>query len=127
MQLPDVNLDAIPDLALRQLVAQLRNLIEAQAAEIAALRAENQQLRDALARLKGSSGKPAIKPSVQPPLPDYASEVERQIRTPRGKSKKNATLTVTREERCVVDQATLPPDARFNGTRAVLVQDLVTL
>jgi len=73
MQLPDVNLDAIPDLALRQLVAQLLNLIEAQAAEIAALRAENQQLRDELARLKGSSGKPAIKPSVQPPPPDHAA------------------------------------------------------
>jgi len=124
MQLPDVNLETIPDLATRQSVAQFLNLIEAQAAEIAALRVENQQLRDELARLKGGSGKPNITPSV--PLPaDHSSEAERQTRTPRGKPKKNATLTVTREERCVVDPATLPAGARFNGTRATIVQDLV--
>ena len=124
MQLPDVNLDALTDLATRQLVAQLLNLIEAQAAEIATLRLEVQQLRDELARLKGSSGKPDIKPSVPPPA-DHSSEQERHTRTPRGKPSKNATFTVTREERCVVDPATLPADARFNGTRETIVQDLV--
>jgi hypothetical protein len=45
----------------------LPNIIEAQAAEIAALQAENQQLRDENARLKGGSGKPNI--SVVPSLP----------------------------------------------------------
>ncbi len=35
------------------------------------------------------------------------------------------TLAVTREERCVVDPASLPADARFNGTRDPIVQDLV--
>jgi len=124
MQLPDVNLDALPDLATRQLAAQLLNLIEAQAAEIAALRVENQQLRDELARLKGGSGKPTITPPVQSPA-DHSSEAERQTRTPRGKPTKNVTLTVTREERCVVDPATLPAGARFNGTRETIVQDLV--
>jgi len=124
MQLPDVNLETIPDLATRQSVAQFLNLIEAQATEIAVLRAENQQLRDELARLKGSSGKPNITPSVPPPA-NHSSEAERQTRTPRGKPKKNATLTITREERCVVDPATLPADARFNGTRETIVQHLV--
>jgi len=124
MQLPDGNLETIPDLATRQRVAQFLNLIEAQATEIAVLRAENQQLRDELARLKGSSGKPNITPSVPPPA-NHASEAERQTRTPRGKPKKNATLTITREERCVVDPATLPADARFNGTRETIVQHLV--
>lgn len=123
MQLPDTNVDAISDLDLREAVRQLLNVIEAQAAEIAALRAENQQLRDENARLKGGSGKPNIKPSVPPPA-DHSSEAERHTRTPRGKPKKNETLTVTREERCVLDPTTLPPDARFNGTRATIVQNL---
>ena len=100
------------------------NVIEAQAAEIAALRAENQQLRDENARLKGGSSKPNIKPSVPPPS-DHSSEAERHTRTPRGKPKKNETLVVTREERCVVDPATLPPGARFNGTRETIAQNLI--
>jgi hypothetical protein len=124
MQIPDINLDAIPDLATRQIMVQLLNLIEAQAAEIATLRAENQQLRDELARLKGGSGKPDIKPSVPPPSRDHSSEAERQVRTPRGKPKKHCTLTVTREQRCVVDPATLPPDAVRHGTTAVIAQHL---
>jgi hypothetical protein len=125
MQLPDINLDAISDPATREAVRQLLNIIEAQAAEIATLRAENQQLRDENARLKGGSGKPNIKPSVPAPPADHSSEAERQTRTPRGKPKKNATLTVTREQRCVVDPATLPSDARFNGTRETIAQDLI--
>ena len=124
MQLPDVNLDAISDLEIREAVRQLLNSIEAQATEIAAVRAENQQLRDALARLRGGSEKPNIKPSVPPPA-DHSSEAERHTRTPRGKPRKNETLTVTREARCVLDPATLPAGARFNGTRETIVQNLV--
>jgi hypothetical protein len=124
MQLPEINLDAISDLATREVVRQLLNIIEAQAAEIATLRAENQQLRDENARLKGGSGKPKITPSVPPPT-DHSSEAERHTRTPRGKPKKNQTLTVTREERRVVDPALLPPDARFNGMRETIVQNLI--
>jgi Transposase IS66 family len=124
MQLPDVNLDAISDPATREVVQQLLNIIEALAAENATLRAENQQLRDENARLKGGSGKPKIKPSV-PPSTDHSSEAERQTRTPRGKPKKNEILTVTREEHCAVDPTTLPQDARFNGTRETIAQNLI--
>lgn len=123
MQLPDVHLDAISDPATREVVQQLLNIIEALAAENATLRAENQQLRDENARLKGGSGKPKIKPSVPPT--DHSSEAERHTRTPRGKPKKNQTLSVTREERRVVDPALLPPDARFNGTRETIAQNLI--
>jgi hypothetical protein len=124
MPIPDINPDTITDLATRQIVIQLLNLIEALAAENAALRVENQQLRDEVARLKGGSGKPDLKPSVKPVPHDHSSEAERQTRTPRGKPKKNATLTVTHEEHCVVDPATLPPDAVRHGTRATIVQRL---
>jgi len=125
MQLPDVNLDAISDLEIREAFRQLLNHIEAQAAEIATLRAENQQLRDENAQLKGGSAKPTIKPSVKPSPTDHSSEAERHTPTPRGKPKKNQTLTVTREERRTVDPATLPPGARFNGTRETIAQNLI--
>lgn len=125
MQIPDVNFDAIPDPATRQLVGLLLNLIETLAAENAALRLENQQLRDELARLKGGSGKPDIKPPVRPTRTDHSSEAERRTRTPRGKPKKHATLLVTRDWPCPLDPATLPPDAVRHATEETLVQDLV--
>lgn len=88
MQLPDVNLDAISDPAIREVVQQLLNIIETLAAENVALRLEVQQLRDENARLKGGSGKPDIKPSVQPPATDHSSEAERQTRTPAASPRK---------------------------------------
>ena len=125
MQIPDINLEAIPDPATRQLVGQFLNLIEVLVAENTAQRTEIPQLRDENARLKGGSAKPEIKPPVPPAAPDHSSELERRTRTPRGKPKKNATLTVTREQRCVVDPTTLPPEAIRHGTTEVIIQDLV--
>ena len=125
MQIPDVNLDGIPDLATRQSVAQLLNLIETLAAENAALRVQVQHLRDENARLKGGSAKPDVKPPVPPASPDHSSEAERRTPTPRGKAKKNASLTITRAQRCVVDPAILPPDAIRHTTAEVIVQDLL--
>ena len=125
MQIPDINLDAITDPTTRQIVGQLLNLIETLAAENAALRVEVQQLRDENARLKGGSAKPDVKPPLPPAPPDHSSEAERRTPTPRSKPKKNATLTVTREQHCVVDPATLPAEAIRHDTAEVLVQDLV--
>ena len=122
MQLPDINLDAIANPAARQLIGQLLNAIEALASENTVLRAENQVLRDEIARLKGGSGKPQI-PAPAPI--NHSSEAERQTRTPRGKAHKNQQLVVTREHPCAVDPATLPSDAVRHGTTDVLVQDLV--
>lgn len=124
--LPDVNLEALPDLATRHLVGQLLNLIETLAADNAALRQQLQHLRDENARLKGASAKPDLKPPTPPaPPPDHSSEVERRTRRPHGKTKKNASLTVTREQPCTVDPARLPPDAIRHGTTEVIVQDLL--
>jgi regulator of replication initiation timing len=125
MQLPEINLDTITDPAARQLIGQLLNCIEAMHTELLTLRTENQHLRDENARLKGGSGKPDIKSSTPAPTTDHSSEAERRTRTPRGKPKKNALLVVTREQPCVVDPATLPPEAVRHGTSEVLVQDLL--
>ena len=126
MQLPDLNLDAITDPAARQVIGQLLNLIETLVAEKQALRTENQQLRDALARLQGGSGKPDIKPSTAPAPPtDHSAEQERRTPKPRQKGRKLGLLVPTRTERGVVDPALLPPDAIRSGTTAVIVQDLI--
>ncbi len=85
MQLPDVRLEAIRDPATRQIVAELLNAIETLAAENAALRADNQRLRDEIARLKGVSPKPDVKPPAAPAPSDHSSEQkERRVQTPRG-------------------------------------------
>lgn len=124
MQLPDIQLDTILDSTIRQAVAQLLNLLEQFVAENQALRTEIQVLRDENARLKGGSGKPDIKPNLPPPSADHSSEAERRTPTPRGKPHKNRQLLVTREQPCVVDPTTLPPEAVRHGTCEVLVQDL---
>ncbi len=126
MQIPDVNLDAITDPATRQVIGQLLNLIETLVAENQALRAENQQLRDENARLKGGSGKPDVKPPTSStPTPDHSSERERHTPKPRRKGRKLDILAPTRTQRCVVDPATLPPDAIRHGTTEVTIQDLL--
>ncbi len=51
--LDDLDLDALADPAARRLVERLLNVVEDQATQIAALKAEVQHLRDEIARLKG--------------------------------------------------------------------------
>jgi hypothetical protein len=126
MQIPDVNLDTITDPAARQVIEQLLNLLETLSAENQALRAENQKLRDELARLKGGSGKPDVKPRTPPaPSHDHSSERERHTPKPRQKGRKLDILLPTRTERCLLDPATLPPDAIRHDTTEVIVQDLI--
>ncbi len=126
MQLPDINLDAISDPAARQIIGHLLNVIETLHAEVVQLHAENQQLRDELARLKGGPGKPDVKPPTPPAPPhDHSSERERHTPKPRQKGRKLGILVPTRTERCVVDRATLPPDAIRHDTTEVIVQDLI--
>ena len=126
MQIPDVNLDAITDPAARQVIAQLLNLIETLSADNQALRVENQHLRDELARLKGGSGKPNVKPPTPaPPPPDHSSEAQRRTPKPRQKGRKIGILVPTRTTHCVVDPANLPPEAIRHDTTEVIVQDLL--
>src|SRR5439155_21626277 len=56
--------------------------------------------------------------------PVLSSEAERRIPTPRHPRPKQARLTITREEVCRCDPATLPPDAVFKGYEDVVVQDV---
>ena len=124
--LADLDLDQITDPAARRVIAVLCNLIEEQQAEIERLRAENQQVRDDLARLQGGSGRPTIRPQAGWSVAaDHSSERERRVPTPRQPRSKLAAVVIDRVETLVVDPARLPPDAVFKGYAEVVVQDLL--
>jgi hypothetical protein len=101
-------------------------IISQQATRIRNLEEENQELKnlvqtlkDEIRRLKGEKGRPAIKPS----LPDQPLEDKKPRRTGNWK-KAGKIVTITRTERLPIDPAVLPADARFKGTRRIVIQDL---
>jgi Transposase IS66 family len=118
-----LDLSDLPDGVARERAAVLVQIVEAQAAEIAALRAAVQALRDEVARLKGEQGKPEVRPQAR--RGDHSSEAARpqEPRPPRQPDAR--ALLVEREEVRRVDRATLPPDAEFKGLEPFTVQDVV--
>jgi len=119
-----LDLSGITDPEARRILDLLRNVIEAQAAEIATLRAENQRLRDENNRLKGEQGAPAVLPSKRAAA-DHASERERgagRAAGPRGD--KRSLLHIDRTQEQEVDPALLPPDAERKGYAEFVVQDV---
>jgi hypothetical protein len=114
--------------ALREEVAQLRgedlrNALETSLAEVGRLRAEQQRLRDALARAKGEQGTPRVLPKRGA---DHSSEGERG-REPRAwrKASKVAELPIDRTLACHLTPEELPADARLERYLERTVQDLV--
>lgn len=108
------NLDGLSHADLKSLVLKLLE-------EVAELRRTVAAQRDEIARLKGGSGRPNIKPSgmdkgTAPPPPPTGGE-------PRRKGSKTSTLPI-HEER-TVKVATPPPRSRFKGYANYLVQDLM--
>src|SRR4051812_35358922 len=125
--LAQLDLASIGDVGARQAIRALLNLVEELAAENRALRTENRQLRDELARLKGGSGRPKIRPGKSAGgSTDYSSEQERRPAPKTWQKRgKQDRVRIDRTERLTVDPATLPPDAVFKGYATVVVQDLV--
>jgi hypothetical protein len=122
-----LDLATIRDVGARQAIRALLSLVEELAAEVQALRTENQHLRDELTRLKGGSGRPTVPPGKSAGgSTDYSSEQERRS-APKSWQKrgKQDRVRIDRTERLVVDPATLPADAVFKGYETVVVQDLV--
>jgi len=102
--LDDLDLSGITDPEGRRIVGLLLNVIEAQAAELATLRAENQRLRDENNRLKGEQGAPTILPSKRASR-DHASERERGAGHPaRPRVDKRALLQIDRIQEQEVDR-----------------------
>ncbi|MDQ2996358.1 MAG: transposase [Chloroflexota bacterium] len=124
--LDDLDLSSIADDRMRELVVRLLNIIETVTADLRTAQAENQRLRDAIARLKGEQGQPPIKPNTpSAPAPDHSSERERHRPAERVKQGKRDQIVIDRTEPLAVDPAILPPDAQFKGYEEVVVQDVV--
>jgi len=124
--LQGVDPDTLSEPELRAGLRAVLNLVETLLAELAALRDENQRLRDELNRLKGEQAKPTFKPKGRLPAgTDYSSERERRQPKTWQKGAKLDQIRIDRVERVTLDRATLPPDAVFKGTEAVTVQDLI--
>ena len=86
----------------------------------ARLKAENAELRDEIARLKGLKGRPRIKPSGMETATGPAAKTKRAIGR---RGSKRAKLTIT--ETKIVEALNVPAGARFKGYEEFIVQDLV--
>ncbi|MEI6805965.1 MAG: transposase [Myxococcaceae bacterium] len=111
----------------RQELPKLFNLFEGMAAEIMALRLENQKLRDENNRLKGEQGKPNIRPQTK--NKDISSEVERRkihnkLKKVRKSKAKKHKIKIDHQKRLSINKRNLPADAVFKGWESVVVQDL---
>ncbi len=99
----------------------LRSGAEAQQVTIKALRAENQALRDEVARLKGLPPRPPSRPSgmEQATQPGAAGKDEKRPKPPRGVKRDRDAITAER-----VCRAAVPAGSRFKGYEDILVRDL---
>jgi hypothetical protein len=78
-----------------------------------------QKLKDEIRRLKGEKGRPVIKSS----LPEEPSASKKKRRSRKWK-KSRKTITITRRVRLPINKELLPKDARYKGTRRIVIQDL---
>jgi hypothetical protein len=102
-------------------VAEQTPLVLALAAVIQRLERENRELRDEIQRLKGTTQRPKINPSrllkpLAPPNPPGKRP---------GSEKRSKTRELKIDETILLVPDDLPPDARLEGYRDFVVQDLV--
>lgn len=109
---PPADLDGLSNAELRALVAALM-------AEVAALKRTIGEQREEIARLKGLKGRPAIKPSGM----EKASEAKPPAANSRKRSGGKTAKLVLHEERVVT--VAVPAGSRFKGYESFVVQDLL--
>jgi len=136
MSLPDAaSLEAFSLAELRDLVgrlvgevrrlhadnASLQARVDAQQVTMTALRAENQALRDEVARLKGLPPRPPSRPSgmEQATQPGAADKDVRCPKSPRGAKRDRDAITAE-----IVVKVPVPAGSRFKGYEDILVRDL---
>lgn len=123
--LATINPESIADESARQTVIILINYIEHLSSVVSTLKAENQQLRDEINRLKGEQGKPNIKPNRgQGSQSNHDSERERKKPQAHKKGSKNEYIKIDRSQVLEVPIEQLPADAVFKGYEDVIVQDI---
>lgn len=124
--LEDLDLNAIQEENARELVKRLLNMIEQLSGEVGALREENQRLRDENNRLRGEQGQPKIRGNKKASASkgEHSSEAERRRKRRRQKKSKKQEIAIQREETVKVDPVRLPADAKYQGCKDVVVQDV---
>jgi len=102
-------------------IGALRSSTEAQQATISVLRAENQALRDEVARLKGLPPRPPLRPSgmEQATQPGAADQDAKRPKSPRGVKRDRDAVTAE-----IVVKVPVPAGSRFKGYEDILVRDL---
>jgi Transposase IS66 family len=110
---------SIDGLGLEELKSLLVQVLE----DNARLKAENAELRDEIARLKGLKGRPQIKPSGMEKATTGTGPAGQQPRKVGRRGSKRAKLTIT--ETKVVEAEHVPTGARFKGYEDFVVQDLI--
>jgi len=103
--------------------AELKDLLLKALAEMADMQRTIAAQRDEIARLKGGSGRPTIKPNVKPSGMEQATEPK----PPQGDKKRGRGST--RDKLHIDEERVIPVDApvgsRLKGSTSYLVQDLV--
>jgi hypothetical protein len=101
---------------------ELKSLLVQVLEDNARLKAENAELRDEIARLKGLKGRPKIAPSGMEKSTEAGAKAKGQRNIGRRGSKRSKlTITETKVVRC----ANVPAGARLKGYEEFVVQDLI--
>ena len=106
--------------AIKELILQLLSTIEQLAKSIQELRKENQQLKNEINRLKGEKGRPKILPNN----PEYQSKTPKEKSKKWHKDSKKSKIKIDRTEYIKIDKSILPHDAKHNGYRRVIKQNI---
>ena len=105
---------------MRKLIIQLLSTIEQLAQSNQELRKENQQLKDEINRLKGEKGRPRILPNN----PEYQAKTPKEKPKKWHKDSKKPKIKIDRTEYINIDKSILPDDAKHNGYRRVVRQNI---
>jgi hypothetical protein len=106
--------------AVRELILRLLNTVEQLAQSNQDLSKKNQQLKDEINRLKGEKGKPKIRSNN----PEYQAKAPKETSKRWHKESKKPKIKIDRRECIKIDKSILPPDAKHNGYRRVIRQDI---
>jgi len=114
------NIDFDDKEAVKVLVLKLLSTLEQLAQVIQDLRTENQQLKDEINKLKGEKGRPILHPNN----PDYESKLPVEKSKKWHKDNKKPKIKIDRTEYIRIDRSNLPSDAKHNGYRRVIRQNI---
>jgi hypothetical protein len=106
--------------AMKELILQLLSTIEHLAQATQELREEHQQLKDEINRLKGEKGRPKLLPNN----PEYQAQAPKEKPKKWHKDSKKPKIKIDKTEYIKIDKSILPPDAKHNGYRRVIRQNI---